>query len=322
MHYYDIFNGDADGICALHQLRLAEPRPEAELVTGVKRDIQLLDRVLDRAVAGDALTVLDISMASNRAALLDLLTRGCQVFYADHHFAGDLPVRTGLSPHIDPSPEICTSLIIDRLLKGRFRPWAVVAAFGDNLHEAAQRAGATLGLGKAELATLRELGELLNYNGYGETVADLHFPPQELYLALRPYADPFEFCRHGQALATLRAGFEADMTAARSHDPVREEAGGRIYRFPAEAWGRRVAGVFSNEKARERPEQGHALVVDNGNATFMISVRAPLTNKQGADTLCRAFPTGGGRAGAAGVNALPQALLDEFIQRFFLTFAR
>jgi len=36
MAYYDVFNGDADGICALHQLRLAEPR-EATLVTGVKR---------------------------------------------------------------------------------------------------------------------------------------------------------------------------------------------------------------------------------------------------------------------------------------------
>ena len=41
---YDVFNGDADGLCALHQLRLANPAL-AELVTGVKRDIKLLDRV-------------------------------------------------------------------------------------------------------------------------------------------------------------------------------------------------------------------------------------------------------------------------------------
>ena len=39
----DVFNGDADGICALTQLRNAEPR-NATLVTGVKRDIALLDR--------------------------------------------------------------------------------------------------------------------------------------------------------------------------------------------------------------------------------------------------------------------------------------
>ena len=39
----DVFNGDADGLCALHQLRLAEPLADAQLVTGVKRDIALLD---------------------------------------------------------------------------------------------------------------------------------------------------------------------------------------------------------------------------------------------------------------------------------------
>ena len=44
MSDYDVFNGDADGICALTQLRLAEPRPTATLVTGVKRDIDLLQK--------------------------------------------------------------------------------------------------------------------------------------------------------------------------------------------------------------------------------------------------------------------------------------
>jgi hypothetical protein len=44
MTYIDIFNGDADGICALTQLHNAHPR-EAKLVTGVKRNIQLVDTV-------------------------------------------------------------------------------------------------------------------------------------------------------------------------------------------------------------------------------------------------------------------------------------
>mgnify|MGYP007000196212 len=42
--YWDVFNGDADGICALLQLRLAQPK-NSQLVTGIKRDIELLDRV-------------------------------------------------------------------------------------------------------------------------------------------------------------------------------------------------------------------------------------------------------------------------------------
>ena len=67
MRFYDIFNGDADGLCALHQLRLAEPC-DATLITGVKRDIALLARVA--AQPGDELTVLDVSLDTNREALL------------------------------------------------------------------------------------------------------------------------------------------------------------------------------------------------------------------------------------------------------------
>jgi len=172
--YYDIFNGDADGICSLHQLRLAEPR-EATLITGVKRDIRLLDRVAE--VRGAELTVLDISLDSNRTALLQLL-ESCQVFYVDHHYAGELPLSPNLIAHLDPSPEICTSLIVDTLLGGRFRGWAVAAAFGDNLHASARKAAATLALTESQVERLRELGELMNYNGYGREVADLHVPPQ------------------------------------------------------------------------------------------------------------------------------------------------
>ena len=47
---YDVFNGDADGLCSLQQIRLAEPA-DSVLVTGVKRDIALLARV--PAGAGD-----------------------------------------------------------------------------------------------------------------------------------------------------------------------------------------------------------------------------------------------------------------------------
>ncbi|HJV50176.1 MAG TPA: acetyltransferase, partial [Noviherbaspirillum sp.] len=38
MTCFDVFNGDADGMCALRQLRLSEPR-EAIRITGLKREI-------------------------------------------------------------------------------------------------------------------------------------------------------------------------------------------------------------------------------------------------------------------------------------------
>ncbi len=315
---FDLFNGDADGICALHQLRLQEPRPAAHLITGVKRDNTLLRHLV--GVTQAHITVLDISLDRNRDYLLPLLDT-CTIFYADHHFAGDLPVAAKLTAHIDPNPEVCTSLIVDRLVGGRFRPWAVVGAFGDNLHEVARRTALTCGLAEPEIASLRELGELMNYNGYGRTVEDLFCHPAALYEAVHPFAEPLAFIRESPLLPQLREGYRADMAQAQAIAPLLDNAVGRVYAFPDAPWARRVAGVFSNDRARERPQQAHALLVDNGDNTSLVSVRAPLATKKGADILCRAFPTGGGRVAAAGINALPNRLIDQFLKSFQEVFA-
>src|SRR5512139_2746064 len=136
MANFDVFHGDADGICALHQLRLAEPSNRV-LITGVKRDIQLLKKVC--ASAGDHITALDISLDKNREALLRLLDSGTTITYIDHHFSGDVPDHPALKAVIDLSPGTCTSSLVDGMLEGRFRIWAVVAAFGDNLSNTATR---------------------------------------------------------------------------------------------------------------------------------------------------------------------------------------
>ena len=87
-----------------------------------------------------------------------------------------------------------------------------------------------------------------------------------------------------------------------------------------EAWARRVSGVFGNDLANQAPDRAHIVLTlnkhdDNSQqeASYTISLRAPLNNKQGAGDICAKFPTGGGRAAAAGVNALPVNQLDEFI---------
>ena len=113
---YDVFNGDADGICALHQLRLKDPLPDAHLVTGVKRDIRLLETI--HHVKNSHITVLDVSMDRNREPLLTLLAHGNSIVYIDHHFSGDIPENSALQAHIDPAPLTCTSMIVDKLLGG------------------------------------------------------------------------------------------------------------------------------------------------------------------------------------------------------------
>ena len=313
MRRIDVFNGDADGLCALHQLRLAEPA-ESELVTGVKRDIALLERVM--AGEGDAVTVLDVSLDKNRDALLRLLEGGATVRYFDHHFPGDIPAHPRLEAVIDTSPEVCTSLLVDRHLGGRFRPWAVAAAFGDNLHASARRAAEPLGLDEERLNTLRELGECLNYNGYGESLDDLHFHPAELYRLVSGHADPFAFVVEEAAYVRLRDGYREDMARAAALQPEAETAGGAVYLLPDAQWSRRVSGVFANELATAHPRRAHGVLTRRSDGTYTVSVRAPLANPAGADELCRVFPTGGGRKGAAGINRLPADQLDAFFARF------
>ena len=169
---------------------------------------------------------------------------------------------------------------------------------------------------------MRELGELLNYNGYGKTVADLYFHPAALYNSLKPYADPRDFLASSPDLARLRQGFGEDMDRARQTEPLQESSAGVVYRLPNQPWCRRVAGVFMNEKARADQDRAQALLVDNGDGSLLVSVRAPLARRTGADTLCRAFPSGGGRPAAAGINALPSLMLSEFLSLFFETFKK
>jgi hypothetical protein len=63
------------------------------------------------------------------------------------------------------------------------------------------------------------------------------------------------------------------------------------------------------------------VLTERADGTYLVSVRAPLENKRGADELCRKFPTGGGRAAAAGINALPADQLDPFIDAFEATYS-
>jgi len=138
--------------------------------------------------------VLDVSLEKNHDALVAALDAGAQVRYIDHHFPGDIPVSDALQTHIDTDAETCTGLIVDGLLDGKYRAWAVTAAFGDNLQVKARAAAEPLGLDAADVDRLERLGTLLNYNGYGASVKDLHFAPDDLSLRLRPFESPFDFC--------------------------------------------------------------------------------------------------------------------------------
>ena len=312
---YDVFNGDADGICALTQLRLAEPRV-ATLVTGVKRDIDLLNKV--DAKAGDRITVLDVSMEKYIEPLRAALAAQAQVFYVDHHVSGEIPGDANLQAIINEAPEVCTALLINGYLKGKFAAWAAVGAFGDNLKVSAQAIAKTLPLAVAQVDLLEELGIYINYNGYGEKIEDLHFAPADLFRLVSRYADPLDFIRgDGRAdFAKLQVGYRDDMAAAKAIRPEVATDSAAVFIFPDAAWARRVSGVYSNDLTNQFPNRAHAVLTEKRSGTYLVSVRAPLSNKTGAAELCKQFPTGGGRAAAAGINDLPRDQFARFIEAF------
>jgi hypothetical protein len=317
MTHYDLFNGDADGICALTQFRLAFPA-DAVLVTGVKRDIKLLDKVTPEV--GDEITVLDVSLDKNRAGLVRVLEAGAKVFYADHHFAGEIPESDALTACINTAANICTSLLVHQHIGGKFPLWAIAGAFGDNLDEAARALGKDLS--EDVLGQLKNLGTYLNYNGYGSSLDDLHFTPADLYRKVSQYESPLDFiAQDAETFKALQDGYNNDMASAAAAQPVREPDHTAVFILPNEKWARRVSGVYSNGLARSHPDRAHAVLTNKADGTFLVSVRAPLNNKTGADELCRSFPTGGGRKAAAGINALPGDMLDTFIERFSAFYA-
>ncbi|GLS82854.1 acetyltransferase [Paraferrimonas haliotis] len=310
--HYDVFNGDADGICALLQLRLSQPR-ESTLISGVKRDIQLLQQVdIENA---QSVTVLDISMEKNQPALAQLLANDIEVFYCDHHRSGDIPKSEHLQAIIDLAPETCTSLLINQHLQGQFAHWAIAGAFGDNLLVPAQQLANQCGLSNAQIEFLKELGTLINYNGYGASLADLTFEPTQLFEELLSYSDPLAMMALEESPFTeLQAAYKQDSQLVGELKPSFQDNACQVYELPCEAWARRISGVFGNQLANQNAQLAHGVITLNPSGNdYTVSVRAPLNNRIGADDVCCQFATGGGRKAAAGINQLPKAEVSTFI---------
>lgn len=310
---YDVFNGDADGLCALHQLRLACPR-EAVLVTGVKRDVALLRRV--PANAQTEATVLDISLDANVQSLRTILDAGGSVAYFDHHSAQMAFEHPRLQLCWDDAPDVCTSILVDRHLQGRFRTWAITAAFGDNLPESARALASTLNIGARDLEALETLGKLLNYNAYGERVEDLHVAPDELYRALHAFVDPRDFMFVSPWYPLLLDGYRSDVTRMESCKPEWSASEGEIYILPCAPWARRISGVFANMLTGKEDGRSFAVLTENSDGSFVVSVRSGKPSVRSANGFCEQFPTGGGRKSAAGINVLPASEFDRFVAAF------
>ncbi|KOO11301.1 acetyltransferase, partial [Vibrio xuii] len=215
--------------------------------------IQLLEML--SLQAGDTGTGLDISMEKNKDGLNAALGAGAHVFYADHHKAGQIPESALLDAHIDLDANVCTALIIDRLLGGQYHLWAITAAYGDNLISRADELADKANLTSEQKAQLKELGTLINYNGYGAQLDDLHFSPATLFTELLAYDDPFAVIADQESpYHVLKRAYQEDMAQALSIKAKYQSPLLGVFELPDEPYSRRVSGVYGNLLANQSPD--------------------------------------------------------------------
>lgn len=317
MTYIDIFNGDADGIFSLIQWRKAHPvgsNDKQHLVTGVKRDIALVPKLTEALASEAAITVLDVSFDKNVDGVKQVLEVCQNLFYCDHHKADKLFEHEKLIANINTEPTVCTGLLVNAYLQDRYPLWAIAAAYGDGLDHIAERHVKRLQLNERQQNQLKQLGVLVNYNGYGSSVEDLYFDPAELFTSLANYQTPFDIVQDRESpFLPLKQGYIEDMSKVESSENISSNDKLIALLLEDAAWARRISGTYGNQLAAQNPEKPVIIASYNAEGTLAISLRAPKNNPYGASTICSQFATGGGREGAAGINSLPQSEIDTFI---------
>ncbi len=147
-------------------------------------------------------------------------------------------------------------------------------------------------------------------------------PPAILYRHLCGFDTPDDFMRaYPDIVLSLAEAYQSDRENADALVPETTGDGGQVYLLPDAAWARRISGMLGNQLANQDPDSAHAVLTPTPSGDWMASIRAPLNRPTSAVQLAEQFATGGGRAAAAGINALPATDLSAFTAAFMAHFA-
>ena len=311
MKYLDFFNGDADGIISLHQYRMHYPQ-NSEVFTGVKRDVELLRHCTD--IKKSKFTVFDVSLLSNKDHVNKILSNGNTIRWFDHHEPGETKLGDNFEIFVDTDPNCCTNILVDKYIDGLHRPWTICGAYGDNLHEQAEKLNPCFN--EIYMSYLKEIGETLNYNGYGNQESDLTAHPKDVYLDIKDYESPFEYRKKSILYNKINTQMKSDESELNSSEVLYSSDSGSIILLPDTKASIRYSGIYSNKQTTDNPNKAFAILTNINDDTYRISIRSPKNNPVGASKLALSFPTGGGREKAAGINELPKTELKKFIDKF------
>ena len=143
--------------------------------------------------------------------------------------------------------------------------------------------------------------------------------PQALYKVVHQFTEPLDFASAPE-YALLAAHYQQDVTNMDALTPEWSGDCGAIYILPCAPWARRMSGMFANKLIANNPYKSYGVLTQKSDGSFVVSVRSSEPEERSASGLCDRFASGGGRRGAAGINALPANDVDRFIASFVAYF--
>lgn len=313
---YDVFNGDADGIFSLIQLQKNELK-ESKKITSFKRDTALLKHISPNS--GDLIRSLDIGIDKNFKEVKLFLDQGVKIFFADHHKYEKVPEHKNFENQIFTKSIMCTSKIIANYINKEESIWAVPGIFGDNLYELGLEECKKNNLNSEESLLLKELGELVNYNSYGENIADLNYHPIDVFDELMLYDSPLDLVKEKNSIFfKLKECYSNDLEEViESVEELHNDNYCKVFLLPNKISSRRISGIFGNQKAIEFDNQSILILTYNEDGSYRVSIRAPINQRYGASNIAKKFSGGGGREAAAGINALNPNQLTTLIKSVY-----
>lgn len=299
-----------------------------EYYTGVKRDVELLRHA--KNIESSNLFVFDVSMLTNEKYLQSLINGDNIIRWFDHHKMSDIEnIRNSIVYKISTNPAHCTAMMVESyfdpvVLVAGLRSWVMCAAYGDNLHSTVQELNKDMSPGRTKetLDIYKQIGETLNYNGYGNQESDLTVHPKDVFMDLCEYDEPVDYYNNSTVFKKINTQMKADASELESTaQTLHESSVGDVILLPDSPASIRYSGVYSNLLSMGNRDKAFAILTMYDDNNYKISIRAPQNNPVGACDLALKFPTGGGREKAAGVNQLPTEKLDNFTEEFIENFS-
>ena len=269
----DVCAGDADALCAVLQWRLHEPKA-AQMVSGPLCATASLGRF--QLLPGDDVLVCNVPFNSQPAPGMSGPIGNARVQYLDcrGQAPGDSSPYSKAGHSTDA--KVCTSLLVNHLLQGKFGGWALVGAYGSQVQQGVNAHALQLGFSAGARKRLQRLGEVITYNAEVIHPRYLYAEPATLYARLLRYDDPLEFLQSESLADELDELRQSDLQTGLAWKPYWRDAHASVYVLPDEAWAARVARYLKSRLAILDPERAIAVLSPAGTGSYRAAVQPGL----------------------------------------------